>query len=105
MKNASDIFKDLPDGSEFAKGGVSDSLHSIVGCMNDAFGVLENTPDIGLDWNEEMQIRAKDGIVSAMQILVDGMKSIGGESHYGDPCVKCGTHHDEVSIGRCSPND
>ena len=46
--------------------------------MVDALKVLEDTPDIGLDWNEEMQIRAKDGIASAMTILLDGMKQIEG---------------------------
>jgi len=40
----------------------------------DALEVLEGTPDVQLDWNEEMQVNAKDGIVSAMKILSDWIK-------------------------------
>ena len=82
----------------------SDKVQALVGCMNDAFCVLESTPDIQLDWNEEMQIRAKEGIVSAMKTLLDGMKLYEGESHKGNPCVKCGIPHDDVAIGKCKPN-
>lgn len=26
---------------------------------------------------------------------------LGGKAHFGDPCIYCGTSHDDVSVGDC----
>ena len=80
------------------------SIALLGAAMSDAICVLENTPDVDLEWNDEMQVRAKEGIMSAMETLRDGMKIIDEGSHKGDPCEKCGISHDDVQVGKCKPN-
>ena len=43
----------------------------------------------------------RTGALAANQLVRElGEKRI-RESHKGDPCVKCGVAHDDVSVGKC----